>query len=229
MTSSIFTVSATGGFIDPAGNSWSMRGLNATPQDCIIWSNPDTVLAQYPGLTCIRLNCNTGSDTDADIDDTVKAYTARGVVVQIEDHGGNQANLAWYTKMATLYKSNPYVFLETPNEPQAAAAQTAQNQIAVINAIRAPVSPTRSACSRLAATTARTFPPSYRPSAQTRSSPRHTSTTTTRTIQTMPPPRSPTGSPTTRRSASSAPSTNSATTPATATRWPPRATPSSLP
>ena len=39
--------------------------------------------------------------------------------------------------MAQTFKSNPLVFLETPNEPHAAKDQTVQNQIAVINAIRA--------------------------------------------------------------------------------------------
>ena len=67
----------------------------------------------------------------------VQEYTAKGVVVEIEDHSGNGDNVAWYQQMATAYKGNPLVFLETPNEPSAAAATTAQNQIGIINAIRA--------------------------------------------------------------------------------------------
>jgi hypothetical protein len=65
----------------------------------------------------------------------VQEYTSKGVVIQIEDHGGNEDNVAWYAQMAQAYKNNPRVFLETPNEPS--AANTAQNQIAIVAAIRA--------------------------------------------------------------------------------------------
>ena len=30
-----FTVSASGGFVDPNGHPWSMRGLNATAPDAL--------------------------------------------------------------------------------------------------------------------------------------------------------------------------------------------------
>ena len=130
-----FTVSATGGFVAPNGQPWTMRGLDAGVQDAL--QGFDNVLTDYPGLTAIRLNVVPGSDSAASIDQMVQEYTAKGVVVEIEDHSGNGDNVAWYQQMATVYKDNPLVFLETPNEPTAAAATTAQNQIGIINAIRA--------------------------------------------------------------------------------------------
>ena len=129
-----FAVSARGGFIDPNGQQWTMRGLNAGVQDAL--QGFANVLIDYPGLTAIRLNTG-GNDNAADIDKVAQEYTARGVVVMIEDHSGNGDNVTWYQRMATMFKGNPLVFLETPNEPSADAATTAQNQIGIINAIRA--------------------------------------------------------------------------------------------
>ena len=130
-----FTVTASGGFVAPNGTPWTMRGLNAGVQDAL--QGFGNVLKDYPGLTAIRLNCDSGNDSAASIAQVVQEYTAAGVVVEIEDHSGNGDNVAWYQQMATMFKGNPLVFLETPNEPSADAATTAQNQIGIINAIRA--------------------------------------------------------------------------------------------
>ena len=128
-----YTVSASTGFADTNAHAWNMRGLNATVQDAL--DGFPMVLQQYPGLTTIRLNCVPGADSSASIDQVVQAYTARGVVVEIEDHSGIGNNVAWYQEMANAYKANPQVFLETPNEP--ADPQTAQFQIQIIAAVRA--------------------------------------------------------------------------------------------
>jgi Cellulase (glycosyl hydrolase family 5) len=130
-----FTVTASGGFVAPNGISWTMRGLNAGVQDAL--QGFGNVLKDYPGLTAIRLNCDSGNDSAASIAQVVQEYTAAGIVVEVEDHSGNGDNVAWYQQMATMFKGNPLVFLETPNEPSADAATTAQNQIGIINAIRA--------------------------------------------------------------------------------------------
>jgi hypothetical protein len=130
-----FTVTASGGFVAPNGTPWTMRGLNAGVQDAL--QGFGNVLTDYPGLTAIRLNCDSGNDSAASIAQVVQEYTAAGVVVEIEDHSGNGDNVAWYQQMATMFKDNPLVFLETPNEPGGDAATTAQNQIGIINAIRA--------------------------------------------------------------------------------------------
>ena len=67
----------------------------------------------------------------------VREYTGAGVVVEIEDHSGNPDNVAWYQQMAQAYKGNALVYLEMPNEPTADAQTTAQNQIGIIQAVRA--------------------------------------------------------------------------------------------
>jgi Cellulase (glycosyl hydrolase family 5) len=130
-----FTVSASGGFIDPNGQQWTMRGLNAGVQDAL--QGFPNVMTDYPGMTAIRLNVNPSQDSSSSIAKVVQEYTAAGVVVQIEDHSGNGDNVAWYQQMAQQYKGNPLAFLETPNEPSADPATTAQNQIGIINTIRA--------------------------------------------------------------------------------------------
>src|SRR3984885_3331537 len=135
MATSNFTVTASGGFVAPNGTPWTMRGLNAGVQDAL--QGFGNVLKDYPGLTAIRLNCDSGNDSAASIAQVVQEYTAAGIVVEVEDHSGNGDNVAWYQQMATMFKGNPLVFLETPNEPSADAATTAQNQIGIIKAIRA--------------------------------------------------------------------------------------------
>jgi hypothetical protein len=128
-----YTVSATLGFAKGNGQPWNMKGLNATVQDAL--QGFPMVLQQYPGLTAIRLNCVPGTDSSASIAQVVQQYTARGVVVEIEDHSGIGDNVAWYQEMANAYKANPQVFLETPNEP--GDPSTAQFQVQIIGAIRA--------------------------------------------------------------------------------------------
>jgi hypothetical protein len=94
------------------------------------------VLSQYPGLSAIRLNCDPGNDSSDSIDQVVEEYTARGVMVMIEDHSGFGDNVGWYTQMASKYKTNSLVFLETPNEPNTDSGTTSQFQIEIIQAIR---------------------------------------------------------------------------------------------
>jgi hypothetical protein len=111
-----------------------MRGLNAGVQDAL--QGYPGVLSDYPGMTAIRLNVVPNQDSMASIDQVIQEYTSHGIVVEAEDHSGDQGNVDWYQQMAETYKNNPYVMLETPNEPSGDAGSVAQNQIAVINAIR---------------------------------------------------------------------------------------------
>ncbi|MGA8196066.1 MAG: hypothetical protein WB902_22150, partial [Acetobacteraceae bacterium] len=71
-----FTVTASGGFVAPNGISWTMRGLNAGVQDAL--QGFGNVLKDYPGLTAIRLNCDSGNDSAASIAQVVQEYTAAG-------------------------------------------------------------------------------------------------------------------------------------------------------
>jgi Cellulase (glycosyl hydrolase family 5) len=114
---------------------WTMRGVNAGVQDAL--QGFGNVMQDFPGMTAIRLNCDSGNDSAADIDTVVREYTGAGVVVEIEDHSGNPDNVAWYQQMAQAYKGNALVYLEMPNEPSADAQTTAQNQIGIIQAVRA--------------------------------------------------------------------------------------------
>ena len=129
-----FTVTQKG-FTDPNGRAWSARGVNVDRWDAL--QNLQGIQQNYPGVTMVRVVCLGGSDTLADIDPIVQAYTSKGIVVELEDHADSQGgdNTGWYTMLANAYKSNPLVFLETPNEPN--APNTAQNQIDIIKAIRA--------------------------------------------------------------------------------------------
>lgn len=122
-------------FIGPDGKKWSARGLNVDIWDA--QQNLPGILKNYPGLTMIRLVTLGSKDTLATIDPVVKAITSQRIVVEIEDHEDSQSgrNIAYYSMLAAAYKDNPYVFLETPNEP--GDPNTAQNQIAIIKAIRA--------------------------------------------------------------------------------------------
>jgi hypothetical protein len=114
---------------------WTMRGVNAGVQDAL--QGFANAMQDFPGMTAIRLNCDPGNDPAADIDTVVREYTGAGVVVEIEDHSGNPDNVAWYQQMAQAYKGNALVYLEMPNEPTADAQTTAQNQIGIIQAVRA--------------------------------------------------------------------------------------------
>jgi hypothetical protein len=133
---SSFTVTKNG-FTDPNGVAWNARGLNVDLSDAL--QNLQGIEQNYPGVTMVRLVCvaDRAADSLSAIDKVVQAYTAKGIVVEIEDHGDSQNgdNTGWYTQLANAYKNNPLVFLETPNEP--GDPNTAQHQIDIIKAIRA--------------------------------------------------------------------------------------------
>ena len=120
------------GFVGPDGKPWSMKGLNGGVDDAL--QHFDGIQQQFPGLTAIRLNVVPNQDSAGKIDEVVKKYTDAGIAVELEDHSGDGRNVDWYSQMAQTYKNNPLVMLETPNEPK---GDVANDQIAVINAIRA--------------------------------------------------------------------------------------------
>jgi hypothetical protein len=93
----------------------TLRGINAGVQDALQgWPQ---VMQQFPGMTAIRLNCDSGRDSAGDIARVVSEYTGVGVTVEVEDHSGNRNNVLWYQQMAGMFKGNPLVLLEMPNEP----------------------------------------------------------------------------------------------------------------
>ncbi len=110
----------------------ALRGVNAGVQDALqAWP---TVMQQFPGMTAIRLNCDSGKDSAGDIAKVVEEYTGAGVTVEVEDHSGNQNNIVWYQMMAGMFRNNPLVLLELPNEPN--ADNLVPIQIGLIRAIR---------------------------------------------------------------------------------------------
>ena len=124
------------GFVGPNGQPWNFSGLNATVQDAL--QGYQNVFNDYPKMTAIRLNAVPSQDSAADIKKVVDEYTAKGIVVELEDHSGNLGadSTAWYKQMAETFKDNKLVMLETSNEPNADANTVAQSQIAQIQAIR---------------------------------------------------------------------------------------------
>ena len=111
----------------------TLRGVNAGVQDALQgWPQ---VMQQFPGMTALRLNANPGKDSIGDINTVVTNYTGAGVTVEIEDHSGDPDNVLWYRQMAGMFKGNPLVLLETPNEPN--ANNVVCDQVGLIKAIRA--------------------------------------------------------------------------------------------
>ena len=139
-----------GQIIDPNGNTFVAHGINIGPQD--MTTVAQSGLSTFPGLNFIRLAIPGGSYPDAaSLQNFVAQMTAKGVVVEIEDHpypspgvytGGQlQQESNWYASLAAAFKSNPYVWFGTMNEPNTGsygsseAAISAQEQ-ATYNAIR---------------------------------------------------------------------------------------------
>lgn len=76
----------------------------------------------------------------ADLDALVNTYTARKMVILLQDHGQDYPNipnasqieqsLSWYRQIAQKYKNNPYVWFGGPNEPMdGSAAQMCQTWV----------------------------------------------------------------------------------------------------
>lgn len=130
VTATGFTVDANG-FKDSTGATWSFRGMNAGVQDAL---DDRHCKDNFPHMNMLRLNCNSGGDSTANIDLAVQKFIGFGMVVLIEDHSGNTRNLGWYSQMAGIYKTNGMVMLGTANEP---GGNVQQDQIDIVTAIRA--------------------------------------------------------------------------------------------
>jgi hypothetical protein len=127
-----------GRILDINGNDFVPRGLNLTDD---LGSQISKVLDSMPGITMIRFPACSGAlgtswcfsgqvDTADSLAPIVDAATARGVVIELEDHSacngcypnipdnGQQANeLNWYASIASRFRDNPYVWFGTLNEP----------------------------------------------------------------------------------------------------------------
>src|ERR1700709_755274 len=145
---------ANGLIIGPDGQNFIAKGIN------IRWDQLGEavgdgvnmpILKDFPGLNMVRVNFEDyyAWDSPSQIQAAVNALTAKGIVVEIEDHTGISstpytgaklaAEQAWYASVATMFKSNPYVWFGTYNEPGNGTnlAGIAAQEVATYNTIRA--------------------------------------------------------------------------------------------
>jgi len=107
------------------------------------------VLTAYPGLNFIRLSTwYSAPYSVADYQAFISITTAKGIVVEIEDHsyhtGGNPAftgaelaaESAWFASLAKPFAGNPYVWFGSMNEPKGSGADITAQEVATYNAIR---------------------------------------------------------------------------------------------
>lgn len=130
-----------GQFYDPAGNPWIAQGVNVPDFD--MTQAQSTLLSLLPNTNFIRLNIYSYADPST-YQSFINWATSHGVVVEIDDHtsfpsdafSGSQltAETQFFSSMATAYKTNPYVWFETQNEPQ--GGDITGEETAVYNAVR---------------------------------------------------------------------------------------------
>nr|WP_294547299.1 cellulase family glycosylhydrolase [uncultured Rhodopila sp.] len=120
-----------GQIYSPNGDPFIARGVN------VMYGNGNPSAAQlqadFPGINYVRLaiyNYDSPAALTAYVDD----LTSHGIVVELENHnngagnaGGNQGTIftgaalaqeqAWYSAVAAAFKTNPYVWFGTNNEP----------------------------------------------------------------------------------------------------------------
>ena len=149
---------SNGQIIGPSGAPFLARG---TAMYSFEAGSVNQFLGEFPGLNIIRLAACSGfgdtacynnkGDTVASITPIINAATAKGIVVEIEDHvdylyndpntlsAANLSNVEnWYASLAAAFAGNPYVWFGTPNEPLNSADPTviAQQELGVYQAIR---------------------------------------------------------------------------------------------
>jgi mannan endo-1,4-beta-mannosidase len=149
-----------GQIIDPEGRPFIARGTNANGYNWV-WPR-DTVddallIIDCWGFNLVRIN-NIAGDTPeagaAEIEAIVQTFTARKIVVELDEHtliGGSYtasrlaAVKAFFTVLAERYQDNPYVWFNIANEPGDTGSgdqDTWQAQAqALIEAIRATGAP----------------------------------------------------------------------------------------
>lgn len=130
-----------GQFYDPSGQPWIANGVNVP--DFNMGSAENSLLTLLPNTNFIRLNIYSYADPST-YQSFINWATSRGIVVEIDDHtnfpsnafSGSQlaAETQFFSAVASAFKTNPYVWFETQNEPQAGDITT--EEVAVYNAVR---------------------------------------------------------------------------------------------
>jgi hypothetical protein len=161
------TSSPSGAFYVAGGQIIGLSGSAVLPVGIAIMydtggANPTVsqVQALFPGISYIRLAMY-NYVSDQSLGNYVASFTSAGIIVNIEDHqssdgtdaGGGTGviftgslltqELNWYSAIAAMFASNPYVWFSTDNEPSETDASGNTNasalsdwQLATYNAIR---------------------------------------------------------------------------------------------
>ena len=164
-TTSSSPYAATGAFyttagqiIGPSGTPFVARGIDVMEGDQPTLSQ---LQSDFPGINFVRLAIYDFASPTALVS-YVNSLTAAGIVVELEDHSNSDSSnagggsgtiftgslltteLNWYASIATAFKSNPYVWFGTDNEPSEVDASGNTNPAALstwqqqtYNAIRA--------------------------------------------------------------------------------------------
>ena len=146
-----------GQIIGPNGQPFKAHGidiLESTLGNVVSDPSCAPLLTKFPGTNMVRIVMESGysSYNDPSFVNAVNWLTAKGIVVEIANYDAPEHSVStgalltsevnWYTALATIYKSNPYVWLSSDNEPQdtyaglPAGSITAEHN-AMYNAIRA--------------------------------------------------------------------------------------------
>jgi hypothetical protein len=150
-------ITATGQFkmqngkiIDPDGNVFVARGINVydTSTGSVSTSAACTpLLTLFPGVNFIRLACYDYNDPSF-YQTFINQVTAKKIVVELEHHvgaGGGvtplsgsdlDAENAFFSALASAYKTNPYVWFGTLNEPGGPGSTLTAEQVSNYNTIR---------------------------------------------------------------------------------------------
>lgn len=139
---------SNGKFLKPDGTNFRGMGLNVTPYTGYAPSLYPAVKNKFPGISLIRvvtgIGWTQGGQDQPTYENFINVATADGVVCIIDGHSIGTVRTGqaltdaanWYATLANKYKTNPYVWFNTPNEPNGDYAQIAAEELAIYNAIR---------------------------------------------------------------------------------------------
>src|SRR4051812_38989793 len=141
-----------GQILDPNSNHFVPSGvdiLDSTLGQVVSNAAGGPLLATFPGTNMVRIAMESGYGTlnDPTFTNAIKWLTDKGIVVEIGNYNVTQTEITgqnltdatnWYAEMAATYKTNPYVWFSSENEPLNGGGGTiGAEQQAVYNAIRA--------------------------------------------------------------------------------------------